>query len=574
MVFAISTNTGNLLDKIKNKAGGVAYGSFIYNWSLGGNMPDNFSPVISEPWQGSEERAISMLESFPDTHICGKTSENRAWEEYVHSFMWLKDLKALGTDEARSYARHVLTEWIDNNNKWNDFSWEPMLTARRICSWVSAYDFFGSSASDHFQAEFTDSLVRQVRHLSRVYEGVIKSRNLHDIEILLIIKALIYSGVSLSGFNSLVNAGVKALKSESELQILLDGGHRTRNPENIYRALMIYVDIRTALISGKYIPSGFLNDTIDKMTGALRFLRGADKHISLFNGASEIDPSAMEKLILLVRAKGKYVSSLDKSGYNKISIGKSVLTVDCGNAPERGFDLEAHAAPTSFEFSNCKDRIFVNCGTHKSDRDWQYALRCSAAHNCLSIDNRNAMEICSDGHIGRKPSYILCDRQKEHGKCLLDISHDGYVTLNGIIHRRRLYMDNQGDRLMGEEILSRTNGRDVSSGKPYLNDQMQEVFSEFNYGESEFEESRESLAVRFHLHPKSVVSLINEGTEALVRVASGKGWRFSCANGKLALEDSVYVGNGVYPQKTTQIVIYENMGKDYCRIKWKVQKEG
>ena len=129
---------------------------------------------------------------------------------------------------------------------------------------------------------------------------------------------------------------------------------------------------------------------------------------------------------------------------------------------------------------------------------------------------------------------------------LIEGSHDGYASVNGITHRRRLYMSAQGHNLRGEDSLT------CAVGLTHPLD----------------------VAVRFHLHPKTQVSLVQDGKEALIRLAGGAGWRFVHSGGGLSLEDSVYMGSGAHPRKSKQLVIHARMDSDRAAIKWALQREG
>ena len=194
-----------------------------------------------------------------------------------------------------------------------------------------------------------------------------------------------------------------------------------------------------------------------------------------------------------------------------------------------------------------KERIFVSCGTHPSSADWQDALRATAAHNTVTLDYRNACEIREDGHFSRKPRVVSIVREETKGSCLLEATHDGYALLNGIEHRRRLYLSDQGHDLRGEDILTSQAG----PAKPV------------------------NVAIRFHIHPRVMVSLIGEGNEeALLRLPSGIGWRFHQSGGILKLEDSVYLGEDSRPRKTKQLVVYGDMPDTEFKVKWAMQREG
>ena len=220
--------------------------------------------------------------------------------------------------------------------------------------------------------------------------------------------------------------------------------------------------------------------------------------------------------------------------------------MDIGAPPQWPYDARASAAPLAFEMTYGKERMIVNCGAHPFSPEWQEALRGTAAHTTLDIDNRNACEIKEDGHIGRKPAAIKSERTEKKTSLLVEAQHDGYVSLNGLTHTRRLYLCERGQDLRGEDILS----ADVAPEKHH------------------------DYALRFHLHPRVKVSLVKDDTEALLRLPSGTGWRFQQEGGTLSLQDSIYFGEGTSPVKTQQIVVTGQTLSAVTLLKWAFQREG
>jgi uncharacterized heparinase superfamily protein len=58
-----------------------------------------------------------------------------------------------------------------------------------------------------------------------------------------------------------------------------------------------------------------------------------------------------------------------------------------------------------------------------------------------------------------------------------------------------------------------------------------------------------------------------------LRLNNGTGWRFTIVGGALKLENSVYLGQGIRPRKTKQLVIRGQMTDDHAQFKWALQLE-
>ena len=170
------------------------------------------------------------------------------------------------------------------------------------------------------------------------------------------------------------------MEDQIDLQIAGDGGHQSRCPQTLLKVLQILLDIRMALSAGDYpLPEG-LQHAIDRMGLALQFFRCSDRKLSVFNGGQEGDVALIDSVLAQAGARGKGLQSLPCVGFEKMTLGRSSLIFDCGRS------YSGHAGPLACEMSHGKERLFVNCGAHPCDPAWQDALRATAAHNTIELD--------------------------------------------------------------------------------------------------------------------------------------------------------------------------------------------
>ena len=539
-----------VLRHIRKSASQMACNSFLYNWSLRGHVPERLVVKPVDPWPGCAENGRwlcggSFVFEGDQLDIEKASWEpfaiGEAWLDHMHGFSWLRDLRALGGDVARQQAREMIVSWISNYPRWQSVAWQPELTGERVAMWIALYEMFGASADEDFQDMFFASLTHQARHLSRALPG-----DLHGIDLLKGIKGLLYAGVAFEGYESWIEQALDLLEKEIGKQILADGAHISRCPSQLLEALQILLDIRTALMAGGYPLPEAVQHAIDRMGPALRFFRYSDKHFALFNGTQEGHVDFMDCVLGQANVRGKALQSLPCAGYERVTLGRTLLLFDCGKTPSYPHDGKAHLAPLAFEMCYGKDRLLVSCGTHPTSVEWQESLRATAAHNTASIDYRNACELREDGHIARKVRNVTAIREDSKDARLVEASHDGYLSLNGITHRRRLYLSDKGHDLRGEDVFN------CSIGHYHTHD----------------------VVVRFHIHPRVLVSLVRDDQEALLRLPNGIGWRFHQTGGVLALEDSIYLGEGIRPRKTKQLVIYGQISENVSQFKWAFQREG
>jgi uncharacterized heparinase superfamily protein len=540
-----------MFHKIKTTTRNIACGSFVYDWRLRGHTPDALVVKPVDPWAGDSENGHTLCAegSFAidgdRLTLRGECWEpvgvDAAWLDHMHGFTWLRDLRALGGDSARHAARAMIASWIRHYEGWHKMAWRPDIAGERIALWIAHYDFFGAGGDEFFQDQFFESLVRQARHVRRSLPG-----DTHGLAALKTIKGLLYAGVAFEGYELWIEHALEQLETEIARQILSDGSHASRSPQQLLLALQILLDIRGALTAAGYPAPDYLQHAIDRAGPAVRFFRYGDKHFGLFNGAQENDASFIDAVLAQASAGSRPLSSLPSAGFERVTLGRTLLLMDSGKVPTYPHDQSAHAAPLSFELCYGKERIFVNCGSHPSSADWQDSLRATAAHNTLSIDHRNACEIRGDGHFARKVKVSSSLREETKSACLLEATHDGYMAINGMTHRRRLFLTDQGHDLRGEDILNAS----VVPTHPL------------------------QVAIRFHIHPRVLVSLVQDSAEALLRLPTGIGWRFHQCGGVLALEDSVYLGQGGRPRKTRQLVVYTDVTTEHASIRWALQREG
>lgn len=526
----------------------MACSTQIYNWTLGNETP-SIVTLPDDLWPGDAEHGRWICQSaitFDDISMplekdfWNTAPKNEASFFYLHNFQWLRDLRALGNDQARQKSRQLVESWIENYPAWDEASWHVGIIGRRLSNWLVHYSFFAQSADESFQHMLLNSVQKQAKHLSRFLSG-----NPKGFDVISAAQGLVYAGIALSGRENWLDQGLQILKVQIESQILNDGGHISRSPHQTFRILRLCFEISAALAKAGYPVPAPVQHAIDRMIPALRFFRHGDKKMVVFNGTLELTEEAIESVLAKGDTRIRVPKSLYASGFERVTHGRSLLVINTGKVPPKPYDREVHAAPLAFEFSYGRDRIFVNCGAHASDPDWQSLLRVTAAHNCLVMDDKNAFDIDNDGHLGRRTGNVKATRlNHEHGT-LIQTEHHGYESLNSLVHKRTFFLNAEGNDLRGEDLVE----GELMPGR-YV-----------------------TIQIRFHIHPRVLVSLVKQNTEALLRTPGGIGWRFMQEGGELALENSIYLGENGTPRKTKQIVIRTFINSEYKKMNWGLIKE-
>jgi uncharacterized heparinase superfamily protein len=426
--------------------------------------------------------------------------------------------------------------WIEVYGQWNPFSWAPGLVARRCLNWLSYGRTLLGAGDDGMRRR--DYLIRQIGYLHTL--GDIASKTHDRLQITL---ALIATGVLLEGAEDYVGPGLEGLSAHLAEQILPDGGHVSRNPEMAATTLCDLVALRQLLEShGRTIPDD-LERALARLAPMVRFLCAADGHLSAFNGGGEGHALTTKQILKDLSIPESAFTYAPHSGYQRVKTDASVLIMDTGRAPPEAYSQNAHAGALAFELSTPGGRLIVNCGWSEDQPDqWHLAVRTSAAHSTLVINDTSSAQIRSDGIR----AALLGPRLRQRGLANpsrrkiesgigthLEASHGGYLHRYGLIHQREILVSEDGTRLEGNDRVFRPREIQKISVPPSL-----------------------GCALRFHLHPKVRASFARDDTQMLLVLPDGTGWRFQCETAKLALQPSVYLAAGAPPERTQQLVVH------------------
>lgn len=321
------------------------------------------------------------------------------------------------------------------------------------------------------------------------------------------------------------------------MQILPDGGHATRSPATLARALEILLDIAAVLRAADRPSPSWLADAIDRGLPMLSFFHHGDGAAAAFNGAGGETWAALDTLAGRDAAPAPRAS---QSGFVRLAAGGTLVIMDVGGPAAAPFDRDAHAGALSFEFSQGRERLIVNCGAQQGATPaWRSAQRATAAHSTVVIDDTNSSELTPDG-VGSRRAKVDWSYDSEESRHWVTAQHDGYAANFSVTHHRRLFLAAAGDDLRGEDRLTGAH--------------------------------RGAFAVRFHLHPSVKASLVHNGAAVLLRAADGGAWRLQASGAPLSLAESIYFGDPGPSRRSEQIVLTGPLTSKETVIKWALRR--
>lgn len=495
-----------------------------------GRIPDAPAHPIRDPWPGDPAQGAQLMRGSLVVDGVAVAVAPGQWASpgapeaaraHVLGFAWLRDLRALGTDAARLRARALVGDWL-SQARTEPLSRAAEVIGARLAAWLGHYDFFAASADDAFRQRLMGRLLADARTLAASVPTPA-----HDVRALVALKGLIVAGVAMPENSGFLARAMRYLTPELNRQVLQDGCHASRSPAVQLAVLRELIEIRMTLSASQIGPPLALSACLDRMAPVLRAMRHGDGGLALFNGTRESSPALVD-LVLQQAGRGRAAAGeMTEGGFQRITSGRAALLMDCGPPAAPGFDRDVHAGTLSFELSFGRERMIVNCGAAISPA-WRGALRATAAHSTLTVEDRNSTELRPGGGIGRRPKIVTVERNESGQAVWLDASHDGYEPNFAVRHRRKLYVGANGDEIIGEDSLEGARG--LAPPRRF--------------------------AVRFHLHPSVRVHLDDEPDAVVIALPGPGSARFLLRvdGGTPGLEESVYCG-GDKPIPSRQIVV-------------------
>jgi uncharacterized heparinase superfamily protein len=297
-------------------------------------------------------------------------------------------------------------------------------------------------------------------------------------------------------------------------------------------------------------------------------LRHGDGGLGSWQGQGAIGADAVSALIVASGGRTRPLNEPKHWGYQRVRAAQTTVQFDAGPPPRARHTRCGCASTLAFEMSDGAARIIVNCGGAALAGGLVPArigqgLRASAAHSTLVLDDANSTAVLLHGALGRGAETVEVERRVVGRGCgsnrreatRIEASHDGYVARYGLIHNRILIIANDGNEIVGEDIL-------VPSSK-------------------KGKRGKVGFAIRFHLGKGVEAHMAEDGRGASLLTPDGKLWqlrlRGETSGGedvKLVKDDSLWVDGDGRPHATEQLVIEGLTSRGGGQFSWLLKKMG
>ena len=465
----------------------------------------------------------------------------------LQGFSWLRDLAASASREKGARLAEAITgRWLIAHGAKVDDAWAPELWGERILFWTAYAPYILSSRDSGYRSALLNTLSRGARHLDGTADKALPGLPRITAWAGAVVAALTVQGA----FSRLSRAESGLMRALAGAQFE-DGGLMSRHPQE----QMLLVDrlglVRAAYSAAKQSLPDALENAAAAALAALHGVTMGDNALSSWQGANPGDPTRLASLIEGCGLRARPLRQARGWGYQRLSALGTIIVVDAAPPPPPRMTAGGCASTLAMEISDGAQRLVVNCGgpglaPTAMSPDLVQAMRSTAAHSTLILDDTNSTAILADGSLGKGVTDVTIARSEDNDCSRLEASHDGYQKGFGLIHQRRLSLGNDGKEMRGEDRLIPRGRKKIRESAPF--------------------------AIRFHLAPGVEATVTADGMGAILRSSGAPPWNFRCRGAMLQVEDSLFIDGQAQPQPTLQLVVVGEISGIGGEIAWQFRR--
>ena len=465
----------------------------------------------------------------------------------VQSFAWLRDLAASASrDRGARLAEAIAGRWLIAHGARVDEAWAPELWGERILVWTAYAPYILSSRDAGYRSALLNTLARGARHLDSNADKAAPG----------LPRITAWSGALVAALT--LQGGMSRLsRSESGLMRSLagaqfeDGGLMSRSPQEQMSLVDRLGLVRAAYFAAKQAVPDPLENASAAALAALHGVTMGDNALGSWQGGNPGDPARLAALVEGCGLRARPLRAARGWGYHRLSALGTIIVVDAAPPPPPRMAAMGCASTLALEMSDGAQRLVVNCGgpgpiPTEMPEELIQALRTTAAHSTLVLDDTNSTAILPDGSLGKGVTDLEIDRSEDNDCSRLEAAHDGYVKGFGLVHQRRLSLGNDGKEVRGEDRLTPKGRRKIREAAPF--------------------------AIRFHLAPGVEATVTADGMGAILRSSGAPPWNFRCRGAMLQVEESLFVDGFGHPRPTLQLVVVGEVSAIGGEIAWQFRR--
>jgi len=547
---ADGTTGTSLADRMSQLANKLSWRTPLHRMRLRGRYPLQLVDVPADPIPGRAAAGRALLDGrmvHAGETVALDALERGGWGhafgDYYQSFAWLRDLAAAGPRGGGApVAEALMRRWIGRHGRVPDqAAWRADLWGWRILFWTAYAPFILDTRDAEYRKNVLNALARGARHLDRAADSA--AQGLPRVAAW---AGVIAAGLLIPGGDLRTAHGEAGIARALDQAMDRDGGLASRSPVEQLRLIELLAQLRAVYEVRARPPGGAVARALAQAVPALLAVTLGDGGLSSWQGGGPVAGARIEAAVVASGVRARALGEPRNWGYQSLAQAQARLVMDAGPPPVATLAKGGCASTLAFEFSDGAQRLIVNCGGGPGvPRELSWALRSTAAHSTLIVADANSTAILPDGSLGKGVGEVASTRADTAGS-RIEASHDGYVRRFGFTHRRRLALADDGRVLEGEDQLAPTGRRKPDAVTP--------------------------LAIRFHVAPDVEIVETADGHGALLRPADAPAWQFRANDGRVTVEDSLWIDFAGRPRASRQIVVSASAPADGLAIGWSLRR--
>ena len=493
--------------------------------------PHLFSSIVK--YQKKKYR----IEDFALESIWQNDIKTKDYEK-LNNFFWFfsLDLKS-----SKKTVQSLIVNWINNNNKYNNKSWNFDLTSKRVISWLSNHQLTYEDGNKEYRIKFDHCIQKQANHL------LSEIKNSNDFENKMIgCAAIILTGLAYQNNKNYLGNGLNLLKKIIKSSIDNQGFPNSRNIKQLSFYLKYFIVIREWFKESQNTVPEYIDETIYYLGLSYAFIWQNINHDILFNGNYISNNNEFDQYLKRFRYTFKNENK-EVAGYAILKNKKIILAMDIGPSPIITQSNDYQSGALSFEIISSGKKLISNSGYFTNKQNKLNKLsKSTALQSTLIIEDYSSCSFKSgeiSGHVIDQGLKIINKNVIfEDNYWKISASHDGYLKKFGSIHDREVEFYPEQTKFVGTDKIIRKN-----------------------------KDKNVKFDIRFHLNPNSKVMKTLDNKSILIELED-EGWKFSCDKFDINIDNGLYFGNKNSYKENHNIFISGITHETEQIIRWEITK--
>jgi len=493
--------------------------------------PHLFSSIVK--YQKKKYR----IEDFALESIWQNDIKTKDYEK-LNNFFWFfsLDLKS-----SKKTVQSLIVNWINNNNKYNEKSWNFDLTSKRVISWLSNHQLTYEDGNKEYRIKFDHCIQKQANHL------LSEIKNSNDFENKMIgCAAIILTGLAYQNNKNYLGNGLNLLKKIIKSSIDNQGFPNSRNIKQLSFYLKYFIVIREWFKESQNTVPEYIDETIYYLGLNYAFIWQNINHDILFNGNYISNNNEFDQYLKRFRYTFKNENK-EVAGYAILKNKKIILAMDIGPSPIITQSNDYQSGALSFEIISSGKKLISNSGYFANKQNKLNKLsKSTALQSTLIIEDYSSCSFKSgeiSGHVIDQGLKIINKNVIfEDNYWKISASHDGYLKKFGSIHDREVEFYPEQTKFVGTDKIIRKN-----------------------------KDKNVKFDIRFHLDPNSKVMKTLDNKSILIELED-EGWKFSCDKFDINIDNGLYFGNKNSYKENHNIFISGITHETEQIIRWEITK--